>query len=432
MSIARTRIFLAAAVAFCMLASHAHGQREIHHVPPAINFDGYNPDLVHPFIEPLSFDHDWQFFQSADPEIFGKPEANIGWFGGYSRMYLWVTRPDNQNGLSQNGNSYIAADGTDGDFTWGNRFDIGYMTGEDHGWFMSFFDLDGPNVFDVLQTERIDVLDENDQVNYDPNNSVNLRGGGGGGGGAQQQQQGQAIRMPGFPTRDRNNPFTMQRDYLLKNSVNDADFTSWELNKAFRLDRLHYGSVVEPFVGFRYAKFLDKWRRDTYVRRAIDGTLVGTGSNGNQQPLAVQEDLLSETSQFINYLVGGQFGVRTLHEKGRWDLSSEIRAFAFQNFQSFKLTNDLESTHYGGGPSPDQEIVTVRYNRERTASNATEFVFGTEIRADAAYRVTRDVGLNLGMHFMYLGRGIGRGNDFIQNDQDVVMVGSTMGFIINR
>ena len=431
MSIARTHVFLAFSVAVCVLSSDAAAQREIHHVPPAVTFDGYNPDLTHPFIEPLTFDHDWQFFHQADPEIFGNPEANIGFFATYNRMYLWMTRPDDQSAVSQSGQPYTAGDGTNGDFTWGNRFDIGYMTGEDHGWFMTFFNLDGPSVFDITQTERNNVFQPLDQINGDPNNQINLRGGGAGGGGGQ-QQQGPNPRIPGFPVRDRNNPFTLQRDYLTSNSINDAELTSWELNKTFRMHRLHYGSLMEPFVGFRYGKFLDRFQRDRYRRFDANGILVPIGANDTVQATAQSEEFLRDQSQFMNYLVGGQLGFRTLHEKGRWDLSSEFRLFAFQNFQSFTRQTDLESTFYGAGPAVGVVPVTVRLDRDKTAGNATEFVFGTEIRAEAAYRVTRDVGLNLGMNFLYFGKGIGRGGDLQQNDQDVVLIGGVMGFVVNR
>ena len=428
MSIARTHIYLAAAVVACVLSSAANAQREIHHVPPAVTFDGYNPDVSHPFIEPLTFDHDWQFFHQADPEIFGNPVENIGWFGAYNHMYLWVSRPDDQSAVSQSGLPFTGGDATNGDFSWGNRFDIGYMTGEDHGWFMTFFNLDGPSVYDRTQTERLNVLQPLDTVNGSAL-FVNLRGGGGAG----QQQQQQQNMQPGFPFADRNNPFTGQRDYLVGPSINDAELTSWELNKSFRLKRLHHGALVEPFFGFRYGKFLDRFQRDRYRRYDTAGVLIPVGTNPTLQAGGQAEELLRETSEFINYLVGGQLGFRTLHEKGRWDLSSELRLFAFQNFQSFTNQSDLEFTDYGAAPVAAGGAVIGRVvDRTKSSGNATEFVFGTDIRAEAAYRVTRDVAINVGMNFIYFGRGIGRGNDLLENSQDLLLIGALGGIVINR
>ena len=50
-----------------------------------------------------------------------------------------------------------------------------------------------------------------------------------------------------------------------------------------------------------------------------------------------------------------------------------------------------------------------------------------EVRADAAYRVTRDLSLRFGFEFMDFGKGIGRGIDTRDTSQDVIMYGATMG-----
>ena len=95
------------------------------------------------------------------------------------------------------------------------------------------------------------------------------------------------------------------------------------------------------------------------------------------------------SGRFDNHMVGGQLGVRWFKQKDKWNLSGELRAFAAQNFQSLEVSTDLERTYYvainpGGG------IDSVVYDRSRTAGHASEFVFGTEIRAEAAYAITRD------------------------------------------
>ena len=41
------------------------------HVPPFVDSDGQNPDFFHPFIEPGTFDPDWQFFAPAEVGEFG-------------------------------------------------------------------------------------------------------------------------------------------------------------------------------------------------------------------------------------------------------------------------------------------------------------------------------------------------------------------------
>jgi hypothetical protein len=85
------------------------------------------------FIEPDYFDPDLQFFAPADIDYFGDPaEATTGWFFTYDRMYVAVSRPDN------------GPRPWDLDQTWGNRFDIGYMTEENGGWLFSTTHIDGP------------------------------------------------------------------------------------------------------------------------------------------------------------------------------------------------------------------------------------------------------------------------------------------------
>jgi hypothetical protein len=74
----------------------------------------------------------------------------------------------------------------------------------------------------------------------------------------------------------------------------------------------------------------------------------------------------------------------------------------------------------------------VLYQQTKTSANASEFVFGTEVRAEAAYELTRFIQLRAGMQFMDFGRGIGRGGNILDNDQDVILVGATFGVAVNR
>ena len=63
---------------------------------------------------------------------------------------------------------------------------------------------------------------------------------------------------------------------------------------------------------------------------------------------------------------------------------------------------------------------------------AGEFVFGGEIRADAAFEITRDVSIQMGVNFLEFGRGVGRGRTLQANDEDLTIVGFNGGVIINR
>jgi hypothetical protein len=107
--------WLAAVVTFAGLAGSASAQH------------------FQPFIDPDYFDPDLQFFAPAEVDYFGDPEdPTTGWFFTYDRLNWYVSRAEN------------GSRPWDSDMTWGNRFDIGYMTENDGGWLFSTTHVNGP------------------------------------------------------------------------------------------------------------------------------------------------------------------------------------------------------------------------------------------------------------------------------------------------
>src|SRR6187549_2681861 len=101
MSLRRSIAWLAAWLATCGLAATASAQR------------------FQPFIDPGYFSLDFQYFAPAEVGDFGgKDFANTGIYFDYDKLYLNVTRPDGEPSLFSP---------FEGDFTWGNRYEIGYM-----------------------------------------------------------------------------------------------------------------------------------------------------------------------------------------------------------------------------------------------------------------------------------------------------------------
>ena len=47
-----------------------------------------------------------------------------------------------------------------GDFTWGNRFDLGFVDDDSKGWIGTIWHIDGPNVEDIVVTERTQPLSD--------------------------------------------------------------------------------------------------------------------------------------------------------------------------------------------------------------------------------------------------------------------------------
>ncbi|MHB8972767.1 MAG: hypothetical protein ACYC3X_23070 [Pirellulaceae bacterium] len=358
--------------------------------------------LFKPFAFP-PIESDFQFFAPADVDTYGGgPAEKTGWFADYDRLYINVQRPDN---------SYIASDKM-GDFTWGNRVDIGFVDDDQKGWICTVWNIDGPNKNDIVVTERLNRW----------------------------MDTGVPTAAAIFPLDDNNLRLTGSRDYLVTNSINVADINNVELNRTWRLDQLHYGSRLTPFAGLRYVQFVDHFRRDTYQRYNNSGFPIsslpfwGTSdAAGLGGASAETERLTSELTSVQNDMLGGQLGVHWDKDYRRWNISGDFKAFALENFQNWNNVDRRVTTFYGTAPVAMSDVpVAVVESEDGSSSNNAEFVFGMELRFDAAYRLTRDISLRGGAEFLDFGQGVGRGRDTRYNNQDVIMYGFTMGLTWNR
>jgi hypothetical protein len=350
----------------------------------------------HPFAEPLEFDPDWQFFAPVElqdvEELAPKKRANYGWFGTYDRANVWVSRSDAQPSSSQ------------GDFTWGNRFDFGLMTEKDSGWSFTAWHVDGPNVYDNIYQERINRFNEDDDRVNDP------------------------TADPVFPRGDRNDRTYNERVYIIQDSLNVANYTSFEANKTWRCEPYRYGGILEPLVGLRYAKFKDWAINDSYVRSDADG-----------DPTTLeQETLISNINTVDNQMFLGQIGFRYYKYYKRWTLSGEFRAFAGPNQQYRNLDIRQYRTVYDGvGTGSEVTLIDNTTGAFTLSETNNEVVWGIDTRAEAAYQVTRYISLRAGWSFTDFMRGIWRGSNpnfgqQYRNDQDVILSGVTFGITLNR
>ncbi len=361
-----------------------------------------------PFIEPGYFSHDLQFFAPAsDIDDYGGPVQRWGWFGSYDRLYLQVSRPRDTIG------------GENWDRTWGNRYDLGYMIDDaihNHGWLFSYTQLRGPHGWDVLRHDRINRLNEDDEgvpaagEELDPVEPAEDR------------------NDRGFPNR--------ARFYDISNSLNVGTFNSVELNKLYRTEPLSGGGLLEPFFGVRYTRFRDVYQEQEYTRFTEEGLPFPFPPLVPARDLfdiddAVTEDLFTDNFRFNNHMVGGQLGLRLSRRVSRWNLSSEVRMFGMHNFQRLDRKATLVRTYYdGGGQGSDVEGILKTQEFDGWHNNSA--VFGTDVRAEAAFEVTRDISLQVGVQYLGFHRGIGRGFDITENSQALNMFGSSFGFVVNR
>ena len=141
-----------------------------------------------PFLEPGYFDNDLQVFAPAEIDEFGgKQPFTTGIYVDYDRMYVNVS------------NANAASNPADGTFTWGNRFEAGYMLDkEQNGWHGEFIHIDGPNL-DVVNAGGLQV------------------------------------------------------------SQSLAEYHSIEVSKVWRADPFHDGSQMEVMIGPKYVGFTDRF-----------------------------------------------------------------------------------------------------------------------------------------------------------------------------
>ncbi|NLF72040.1 MAG: hypothetical protein GX575_23655 [Candidatus Anammoximicrobium sp.] len=391
-----------------------------------------------PFIEPGYFNHDLQFFAPAsDIDTYdGDVVLRTGWFGSYNRMYIGLSRPEDANYPSVvDAPRYdVLVTNPQGsdllDMTWGNRWDLGYIVDDvdhDHGWLVSYMNIGGPNVGQHLIQEKLNRVNEDDEgfVVQETDDE-------GGGGGDENLED--TINPPS----DRNDegPPNRWRFYDVTNSLNFASLNSVELNKLFRLDPLHDGGILEPFLGVRYMKFEDRFQRQGIQVYDEDGfSPLMPPFPPSSVPMefldVTTEDFISDQFRFTNQMITGQLGMRWLRRVSRWNLTAEFRAFGGQNYQHLSRTYQVDRTYYDGQGTGSEVDAHVKY-KQTQGWNTNETVVGTDIRAVAAYEITRDIKLECGVQFLGLFTGIGRGPYIDANSEAVTAVGTTFGFTVNR
>ncbi|WP_254512940.1 BBP7 family outer membrane beta-barrel protein [Anatilimnocola floriformis] len=369
-----------------------------------------------PFTEPDHFGPDLQFFAPFDASDYGGGDPpNIGFFFNYTRLYWNIQRPSqrpiNRVGFEQDFAAGLNNDqiktlgmigftgdrqtGYDGDFTWGNRYDFGYMTEDDHGWYASHTHVAGPAESLRVRQERINRINPDDTPPTNPD-----------------------------PILQDRNP----RYYDLYATLNAARFSNIELNKVWRKKDFHLGGVLEPFVGARYMTFKDIYRQDGYGRYALDpDNFPDLNVPTPDGPVEVR---VVDRAHFENNMLGGHIGFRHFYEKAHWKLQSEFRMFACHNFQYLTRYQDQTVTNYGDANGTD--VVYELRNRARAFDRSDEFTWGGEVRVEAAYALTRDIGFRFGLTVMNFADGIGRGNDIRDNTEGLTMAGLNIGFEINR
>jgi hypothetical protein len=297
---------------------------------------------------------------------------------------------------------------------WGKRIQLGFMRPNNTGWSFGTTTLNGPNFYQELIVERNNRVAEEDG------------GGGGGGGGGDDEAT---------PSQDENNPITGQRDYILRDSINAISLSGWEINRTWRIKENDKGRIWEPFVGMRYDQVVDAYENAEYNRYDDEGLPVPPIPDPSDPTSpgpddAAIEEYIREQARFRNDMFGGQLGLRWYQKQSHWLLSSELRFFAFHNNQMLHTNRFQEITTVDVGTG--EEPTTVTSDEQNLWFNNNEFVWGGELRAEAAYEITRDFNLKLGFNVLNYGQGVGRGNDIQANNDRLLSYGFSFGITLNR
>ena len=346
---------------------------------------------------------------------------NSGWFFGYRRMRVSVSRPrnepnidfyeplppENTRPLDQQIISVYNGDITSdlrGDWAWGNRFDFGWMSEQGTGiWFVAR-KLDSPDErvqFDNIDLNGLDSLRLDNQPWGDTFATLN------------------GLRMYGF-----------------------------EANKVWRLEPTAKGAIIEPFISPRYMRIRDHADRADVFSDAFDklSILPITAAGGTVIANKLYFNYRETQMTTDNDLFGGQLGIRSRWRRGRWQISSDIRGLAFWNHQvKERITSDEEQQQnwiatYGGAagtvgtitaiaPAGGGEIpIDFRHTQVTTTNNT--FAYGGELNLEVAFEVTQGFAITGGAEILAIGDGIGRGRYGV--DHSLVMSGFSFGFTFNR
>lgn len=409
MSLHRKLVTVILSLCACALSSTVHAQHA--------GFFGKNDDnsdftgLYDPFC-----DLDTCWFEPIDCNCPDERPLNSGWFFGYSRMRLKVSRPRDTGAVfftpetpSGPGDPIASIYGGNdaselgGDWGWGNRFDFGWVSEEGSGLWLVARKLDSPNARD-----NFDNIDDNLDDGLRPDGE------------------------PWGPT------FA---------TVNGLRMWGFEGNKIWRLEPGPKGTVMEPFIGARYVRLRDHADRNDVFTDADDAlrfpltqppnvTLLDT-ANFNFRESIITTD---------NDLFGGQLGMRSRWRRGRWQITSDIRGLMFLNHQvkeriesNETQSQDFVATYGPATPDGTGDLQTVApvtgnilqlFDQDRIYDVNNTFVYGGEVNLQAAFEVTQGFAITFGGEIIAFADGIGRGVAGI--DDSLVLTGFSLGFNFNR
>jgi len=418
MSIKRSVARLIACLTFVGLASSASAQ-----VPANSNLDYSNPTQSWengspPFAEsaprshrffqpfhPVGFEPKWDWFAPAETSTYGNgPRAHIGFFGSYERLFWSMAKPSRAtigsetatgpfvNNISTSLFPLPAINSVDTGFmeangAWGNRWELGYIDTDNYGWMTS-------------------IIDHVSQGQYHVGTNVNMQF---------DDPQGllQGFELLSDGTVDQIGKMAVEWEEML--IKNQAYLNGVEVMRMYRAPRLHHGGYFELLYGVRWLQLSDT----QYVIATVDERVIPTAPN----PLTNSE----WSTRAVNNVVGPQIGARMFKQTGRWVTSLEARFLAGANFQQVRQQTNLGTEIQVIEAQLDSTVGAVLPLNftglgTQTQSFATTFSPVGELRANASFQATSNVGLKVGYTGIVMGNATRASNRVDYSGDDLISI----------
>jgi hypothetical protein len=265
-------------------------------------------------------------------------------------------------------------------WSWGERYQFGWMGKDNRGFEASFLDVAGTTRFRNRSADLVltGVDDSGD------------------GFGADDDDDGDGALSDGII--DDINNFGNDFHQL------DTTYRVGELNRVFR-QVLRNGDVFEPYLGGRYTQIIDN-SQDRFVDDIIPADLNG---NNMIEPPAEDPDVESRLNQIVNNsAIGFQIGGRHVRRRGRFTFATDGALAVSHNRQRLNVENFIVADRTAGGIAVGSLRPLVEETDEFFTNDS--FVPSIDLEFAISYNVTRDITLRAGSNLNYLWQNVARAN----------------------
>jgi hypothetical protein len=232
-------------------------------------------------------------------------------------------------------------------FTYGNRYEVGYMDANDYGWLVSAISQVSQNQDCTLTDAQVlfndpqfllrgfrDSFPQADGFDDD----INLNGIFGRDG---LDSDGNGVPDTVFPTVDWGDAIQYLPRFDIITAFNHTSVNGVEVMRMYRAPRLHNGGVFELLYGARLLAIEDRFR---LLGMNTAAHAQPPNGGGNQVTTPGRLDDIFLENRIENNIVGPQIGGRWYNQRGRWITSLEGRFMAGANFQNGRQRVSYNST----------------------------------------------------------------------------------------